>query len=44
VKTYDGYVRVSQRRGRKGASFISPELQREAIAPASRQAQRQLRA
>ena len=31
MKTFDGYIRVSQVRGREGDSFISPELQREQI-------------
>jgi site-specific DNA recombinase len=29
--TLDGYIRVSQRRGREGDSFISPKVQREHI-------------
>jgi DNA invertase Pin-like site-specific DNA recombinase len=28
---YDGYVRVSRKNGRSGASFLSPELQRQTI-------------
>lgn len=31
VPLFDGYVRVSQTRGREGESFISPALQREQI-------------
>src|SRR5215203_5633078 len=30
-KTMDGYIRVSRRMGRKGAGYISPKVQREAI-------------
>jgi DNA invertase Pin-like site-specific DNA recombinase len=29
--TLDGYIRVSQRRGREGDSFISPKVQRDSI-------------
>jgi hypothetical protein len=31
-KRFDGYVRVSRRMGRKGPGYISPTVQREAIA------------
>lgn len=31
VPLFDGYIRVSQRRGREGDSFISPAVQREQI-------------
>jgi DNA invertase Pin-like site-specific DNA recombinase len=32
-RTADGYIRVSQRGGREGESFISPDVQRKKIAP-----------
>src|SRR5436309_6170491 len=30
-KTIDGYIRVSRKMGRRGAGYISPDVQREAI-------------